>query len=155
MEKVRNVLKECLPLFLSCFLNTYVYSASRMSVDKVLDENYQLYYAAIFMPVMIINLFSTFVFKPLLSVMAEDYENRRKRQFLQVILKVFAVIIVVTGICIAGAWLLGIPVLSLLYGIPLKKYKADLLILLLAGGVNALAFFLYYILTIIENKVMH
>lgn len=151
-EKVRNVLKECLPLFLSCFLNTYVYSASRMSVDKVLDENYQLYYAAIFMPVMIINLFSTFVFKPLLSVMAEDYENRRKRQFLQVILKVFAVIIVVTGICIAGAWLLGIPVLSLLYGIPLKKYKADLLILLLAGGVNALAFFLYYILTIMRKQ---
>lgn len=151
-EKVRNVLKECLPLFLSCFLNTYVYSASRMSVDKVLDENYQLYYAAIFMPVMIINLFSTFVFKPLLSVMAEDYENRRKRQFLQVILKVFAVIIAVTGICIAGAWLLGIPVLSLLYGIPLKKYKADLLILLLAGGVNALAFFLYYILTIMRKQ---
>ena len=42
--------------------------------------------------------------------------------------------------------------LSLLYGIPLKKYKADLLILLLAGGVNALAFFLYYILTIMRKQ---
>lgn len=151
-RKVRNVLKECLPLFLSCFFNTYVYSASRMSVDKVLDANYQLYYAAIFMPVMIINLFSTFVFKPLLSVMAEDYENRRKKQFLQVIFKVVAVIIAVAGICIIGAWLLGIPVLSILYGISLKKYKADLLILLLAGGVNALAFFLYYILTIMRKQ---
>lgn len=151
-KEVVTVLIECLPLFLSSFLNTYVYSASRMSVDKVLDSRYQLYYAAIFMPVMIINLFSTFVFKPLLSVMAEDYEQKRKRQFFLLIFKVCAIIAAVTAVCEAGAYLLGIPVLSILYGINLEAYKIDLLILLLAGGINALAFFMYYILTIMRKQ---
>ena len=96
---------ECLPLFLSSFLNTYVYSASRMSVDKVLDARYQLYYAAIFMPVMIINLFSTFVFKPLLSVMAEDYEQKRKRQFfLMIVTEGSLIIVAVTVVCEIGAY---------------------------------------------------
>lgn len=151
-KEVGTVLIECLPLFLSSFLNTYVYSASRMSVDKVLDARYQLYYAAIFMPVMIINLFSTFVFKPLLSIMAEDYEQKRKRQFFLMIVKVCAIIVAVTVVCEIGAYLLGIPVLSILYGINLGAYKIDLLILLLAGGVNALAFFMYYILTIMRKQ---
>ena len=151
-KKVWAVLVECFPLFLSCFFNTYVYSASRMSVDKVLDSKYQLHYAALFMPVMIINLFSTFVFKPLLSVMAKDYKKRRKKRFFQMILEVLIIIIIVTGGCIGGAWLFGIPVLSWLYGVSLKKYKAELLILLLAGGVNAIAFFLYYILTIMRKQ---
>lgn len=151
-KEVGTVLIECLPLFLSSFLNTYVYSASRMSVDKVLDARYQLYYAAIFMPVMIINLFSTFVFKPLLSVMAEDYEQNRKRQFFLMIVKVCAIIVAVTVVCEIGAYLLGIPVLSILYGINLGAYKIDLLILLLAGGINALAFFMYYILTIMRKQ---
>ena len=121
-------------------------------MDKVLDARYQLYYAAIFMPVMIINLFSTFVFKPLLSVMAEDYEQKRKRQFFLMIVKVCAIIVAVTVVCEIGAYLLGIPVLSILYGINLGAYKIDLLILLLAGGVNALAFFMYYILTIMRKQ---
>ena len=73
--------------------------------------------------------------------MAEDYEQKRKRQFFSQIVKVCANYVAVTVVCEIGAYLLGIPVLSILYGINLGAYKIDLLILLLAGGVNALAFF--------------
>lgn len=50
-------------------------------------------------------------------------------------------ILIITGftfVCEVGAYILGIPVLSWLYGVNLKEYKLTLLLLLLCGGVNAI-----------------
>jgi O-antigen/teichoic acid export membrane protein len=49
----------------------------------------------------------------------------------------------------AGAWL-GIPVLSWLYDIDLAPYKAVMLILIAAGGFNAVSMLFYYALTVMR-----
>lgn len=49
----------------------------------------------------------------------------------------------------AGAWL-GIPVLSWLYDIDLAPYRAVMLILIAAGGFNAVSMLFYYALTVMR-----
>ena len=49
-------------------------------------------------------------------------------------------------------WILGIPVLSWLYGVNLKEYKLTLLLLLLCGGVNAINIIFYYVLAIMRKQ---
>lgn len=150
--QIAGVFKECFPLFLSSFLNTYILAASRLAVDAVLESEYQLYYVAVFMPVTIINLFSGFVFKPLLTDMAVCYDTGKINSLKKMIVKIIAFIFGFTIICMIGAYLIGIPVLSFVYHVNLTPYKWELLILLFAGGINALNVVLYYILTIMRKQ---
>ena len=64
----------------------------------------------------------------------------------------FAIIAGFTLICEVGAYILGIPVLSWLYGVNLKDYKMTLLLLLLCGGVNAVNIIFYYVLAIMRKQ---
>ena len=56
----------------------------------------------------------------------------------------------ITVVCMIGAYLLGIPVLSVLYNTDLSAYKKELLVLLLGGGFLALSGLLATIITIIR-----
>lgn len=150
--QIAGVFKECFPLFLSNFLNTYILAASRLAVDAVLASEYQLFYVAVFMPVTFINLFSGFIFKPLLTDMAICYDSGKFKDLKKMIIKIITFIFGFTIICMIGAYLIGIPVLSFVYHVNLTPYKWELLILLFAGGINALNVVLYYILTIMRKQ---
>lgn len=51
-----------------------------------------------------------------------------------------------------GSYVLGIPVLSILYNCDLSNYKVDLLILMLGGGILAYVGFLTTIITLMRNQ---
>ena len=53
---------------------------------------------------------------------------------------------------VIGGYLLGIPVLSLVYGVNLKKYKTALVILLIGGGALAFVTFFQMIITIVRKQ---
>lgn len=151
MAKVKKIVGKCFPLFIGVFCWTYILSASRMAIDGNMNSNYQSYYQIIFMPVSVINLFAGFVLRPLLPQMAEDYAKKELKKFKNVIFKILTGITGITVVCMAGAWLLGIPVLSILSGCDLKEYKGVLVFLLFAGGINSVSFTLYYVLTVMRK----
>ena len=157
MEKkvitVVNILKNCFPLFAGVFLWTYILSASRLAVDSYMDNYYQAYYQAIFLPVSVINLFAGFLFRPMLTTLTDMYANRENKQFFKIIFKMITLLLIITVICLIGAYICGIPILSAATGCDLDKYKGLLLFTIFAGGINAVAFVLYYVLTIYREKV--
>ena len=53
---------------------------------------------------------------------------------------------------LAGAYILGIPVLSLLYGKDLSNLKWVMMVIILAGGFNAIGTIIYYTLTIMRKQ---
>lgn len=149
-NKIRGILFECLPLFLGTFCGVYILSISRMAIDSNMDSVHQAYYQVIFLPVSVVNLFAGFVFKPLLTRMALYYERKEMREFYAIVGKGIAYLFLITGICMAGAFVLGIPVLSWLSGCDLSSYRHNLVVLILAGGINAINYTLYYVLTIMR-----
>ena len=104
------------------------------------------------MPNMVINLFSGIIFKPMQTSMAVNYYEKKYKNFWHIIFRMFAIIAGFTLICEVGAYILGIPVLSWLYGVNLKDYKMTLLLLLLCGGVNAVNIIFYYVLAIMRKQ---
>ncbi len=151
-EKVWGILKECFPLFLGSFLWTYILSAGRIAIDGNMASNFQSYYQMLFLPVNIVNLCATFVMKPLLPRLAESYSRKEWKEFRGLVGKITAVIAGFTVLCMVLAFFLGIPVLSLLSGCDLQEYREILVFLMLAGGINSLAYFMYYILTVMRNN---
>ena len=58
------------------------------------------------------------------------------------------------GICIIGAYLLGIPVLQLIYGIQLAEYKINLVVIILASTLSVIGVIYSSILTTIRKTVV-
>lgn len=151
-KKVFVLLKVCFPLFAGAFLSFYIGNAPKYAIDAMLTDELQACYGFIAMPVFVVGLLNNFIFNPILFRMSMLWEEGKKKAF--VIRTVCQVGIVggITGVCILGAYLLGIPVLSWLYNTDLAPYKTELLILLLGGGFLGLSGLLNAVITIMREQ---
>lgn len=150
LYKVRELLQTCFPLFAGAFLSFYIGNAPKYAIDATLTDELQACYGFISMPVFVIGLLNNFIFNPMIYRMSILWNERKTKEF---VFKTFRQIIIVGGItlvCIVGAWLLGVPVLSWLYNTDLAPYKTELLILLLGGGFLGLSGLLNTVITIIR-----
>jgi O-antigen/teichoic acid export membrane protein len=145
---VKELLLDCFPLFISTFLMAYVGNAPKYSIDIVLSSYEQAQFNYIFMPVFVISLLSTFIYQPMINRLAVTWNEKKISEFWSAILRQTIIIAILTLLALAGGYLLGIPVLSLLYGVDLSSYKIELIILLLGGGALALINFFTMVITI-------
>lgn len=151
-KAVEGIIKDCFPLFLGMFLWTYLLSASRIAVDNVLSSEYQAYYQVLFLPVSVINLLAGFLIRPSLITLTELYADKKKINFWKIIAKMTGILAIFTIVCMVGAYICGIQVLSLIINSDLSKYRMMFMFLIFAGGFNAIAYLLYFVLTIFRNQ---
>lgn len=149
-KQVLKLLKTCLPLFCSLFLSFYIGNAPKYSIDRLLNDQSQACYGFISMPVFIINLLSLFIFSPIIFRMSCLWTEKKLKKFAKNTLLQILGVSFFTLICIIGAYLIGIPVLSIMYNTDLSCYKSELLILLLGGGFLGLSALLRSVITIMR-----
>lgn len=149
-KQIIQLLKVCFPLFAGCFLAFYIGNAPKYAIDKILDDKAQACYGFIAMPVFVIGLLNNFIFSPMIAKMSLLWNDGNKKQFQKLFKLQILIVTAITAICELGAYLLGIPVLSLLYNTDLTSYKNELLVLLLGGGFLALSGLLVTIMTILR-----
>ena len=150
MVHVLNLLKVCFPLFLGCFLAFYIGNAPKYAIDSILNDELQACYGFIAMPVFVIGLLNNFIFSPMITKMSILWNDGSKKHFMKLFMIQLFVILIITIICLLGAYILGIPILSILYNTDLAPYKTELLVLLLGGGFLALSGLFVAIMTIIR-----
>lgn len=151
-HSVKKLLIACLPLCAGNFLSSYILNAQKYAIKSNLSEVYQTYYAVLFLPAFVINLFSGFIFKPMLTTLARYWDEKQVQKFTAVIKKLCLWIAVLTVLALLAGYFLGIPVLSIVYGIDLSPYKKELMIMLLGGGFGALTVLLTYVATLMRKQ---
>lgn len=151
-KKVGNLLVECLPLFIAAYLVIYIGNAPKYAIDKVMSSEAQACFTYIFMPVFVISLLSQFVYQPVISKLAMLWHESKLQEFNKLIFRQVGLILVLSAAAVVGGYLLGIPVLSLIYGVNLEEYKTALVILLLGGGALAFVNFLQMIITVARKQ---
>lgn len=148
--QIMQLLKSCFPLFIGFFLSFYIGNAPKYAIDAQLSDEVQACYGFIAMPVFVIGMLNNFIFNPLLHKMAILWEDRNISEFRrQTILQICAIVFI-TIVCMIGAWMIGIPVLSWMYHTNLAEYKTELLILLAGGGFLGLSGLLNAMITIVR-----
>ena len=153
LGSIGKLLLTTAPLFAGSFLLTYVVGAPKYAMARFMSNEYQTFYAALFMPAMVINLLSNFIFKPLLTDMANRWTSGNIASFLSLILKGFGAVTLATLLTMALAWPLGTPVLGILYGLDFSPYQAELMVLLAGGWLNALTVILYYAVVTMRKQI--
>lgn len=152
MKAMKEIFIECVPLFVGAFMAMYIVNEPKYAIDKYLDLRQQNIFSIIFMPAFVINLFSLFVFRPMITTMAMAWEKSDKKSFVKMLLKALVWCLALTVLGVIGAMLLGIPVLELLYGVKLKEYRYVLLLIMIGGGGNALSTVFRYSLTVVREQ---
>lgn len=151
-SEVKKIAIDCLPLFINSFLLMYISNAPKYAIDRYLDEEIQNAFSIIFMPTFVVNLFAIFVFRPLLTKLAVAWEGKDRERFLTPIYKGMLYITGFSVVCLGGAFFLGLPILSLLYGVDLSEYRAELMIAMLGGCFTAFATIFLFALTVMRKQ---
>lgn len=151
-DKLIMITRECMPLFLGNFLLLYVGNAPKYAIDACLDDKAQACYNFIFMPVFVIGLLANFIFNPILVELTGEWTNGNLKRFRHLILRQIGVITGITMLAIAVALTFGCPVLGILYHTNLAEHKMSLTILMVGGGMLALANFFTVVVTVVRGQ---
>ncbi len=151
--KMKGLFDSTILLFLGSAMCMWIWNGTKYIVEWNLTPKETLIYGIIYMPTMVINLGSGFVFKPMLTTLARHYENKERKAFVKLVWLMSLWALIITAVTLLAGGVLGIPVLSLLYDVELAGYKADMMILIIAGGFNAISIILYYALTVMRRQV--
>ncbi|WP_159723358.1 lipopolysaccharide biosynthesis protein [Enterococcus sp. CSURQ0835] len=152
LKRVIQLLKECTPIFLSAFLTNYIVNIPKNSIELFLADKIQSIYNILFMPSAIITLFMSFVLVPMYTKISTHWLQKEYTAFKKIVLKIVGIIVGLTIIAIVGGYLVGIPVLGIIYNVNLNPYKLQFILLILGGGINSLATFLVYVLTVFGRQ---
>lgn len=147
-----ELMKVVFPIFLQGFLSFYILNACKYAIDICYNDEIQAYYGFVSMPVFVIGLISSFFYQPELVKMADDWKMGRTIELRKRVVKQELFVFIASALCLLGAWILGIPVLSLLYGVDLSPYKTILMILLIGGGVYAYNSLMLAVLTLMRKQ---
>lgn len=151
-----ELLRESGWLFLSAFLDLYIFAASKYAVNRFMSHSLSGVYTTIFIPTSVINLMANFVIRPVLTELSDRKEAGDKARFTGQIAGIAALIGLLTLLGAFAAWLFGIPVLSLIVGPhagrELAKERAALIVVIFGGGFYALLNLLYYVLVILKRQ---
>lgn len=151
-EKQKALLMDGFPLFINAFLNAYIINASKYALDRYYDSETLGIFNVLYMMAFVVNMFASFVLKPIISVLAEKYVKKDIKGFLKLVIRQVAVITAVTSVCIIGAYIAGVPVLTILFGVDLSEYKQELCLILVSGGFTALYQLLQYGIIIMRHQ---
>ena len=158
LKAIKDLALKCLPLFINAYLIMTIYNEPKLSIDMyttsgVLQSGTQTYYSILFMPAAVINLLFI-LFRPVITKMAFAFNENNFKKIYKTIFVVSLILIAFTVVAMLGAYLLGIPILSLLYGTgdSLYPYRAALLIIMLGGGFNAMANLFDNVVTVFRNQ---
>lgn len=91
------------------------------------------------------------VIRPQITSMAYIWERKDYAQFSLSLKKMFLSLGILGGISVIVSNLIGIPILSLVFGVDLSKYVLELTILVLSGALYSLAIIIENVLTIFRK----
>ena len=146
-------------LFVSVFLDFYIFSAAKYAIDAHLGDAASGYFNVIFMPTSVINLAAGFVIRPFLTYLTDCWNEHRFSDFKKKLLTIMAVIGGLTVLAVGGTVVLGRPVLVLLEWLLGKSYSGALtalwpafIMIVLGGGFYAVLNLYYYALVILRRQ---
>lgn len=153
LHGVRDLLVECFPLFLALFLYNLIDSMPKFVMEGALSYDNQLYYTALYFPAHSILMAASFVYRPQLVRLARIWDDPEKhRRFDLLVVAMMGAIALITGAMALFMGWLGIPLMSLMYGLDFEPLRPLAYVMVATGGICACIDFLYQMVTVLRAQ---
>ncbi|MDO4961756.1 MAG: lipopolysaccharide biosynthesis protein [Eubacteriales bacterium] len=156
---VRELAQNTVLLFLSVFVDFYIFSASKYAIDIYLSDADSGVFNILFMPTSVIYLAANFIIKPYMTRMSEIYEKHDIKGFKETFGKLKIGVLGLSLLAMAGTVLLGKTVLFVLelilgpdYSGVLTGLATSFILIILGGCFYAVTNLYYYILIIMRRQ---
>ena len=151
LENVKFIYKTEFFIFINAFLTMYLLNAPKYAIERYLTEDIQAIFGIILMPASILPLFAQFVVSPIINKITSLYKENNIKEFIKVQNKMILAILFFGLVALTIGYLIGIPVLELLYKTDLGEYKVPFIIILSSYIVYAMGYVKTIILTIFRK----
>lgn len=129
-----TIFKDGFSPFLILFLTLFLVNEAKYIIDFLkINDNYQTIFGIILMPATVVVLMVQYMVQPYITTIKSTFEKKDMDKFKEILFKMIFITFVIGIIVIIFAYLLGIPVLQLVYGINLDNQKNNLIIILLGA----------------------
>lgn len=118
--------------FVLTFLNSIIINASRYAIDRCETNFVQAIFGYILMPATFMSLFGQYIIQPVLTTLSRGLEDKNIGQITSVIKRVICILFAGGAVVFAVAYVLEVPVLSVLFGMDFAPYKKEMMIII--GG---------------------
>ena len=150
-----KIIRVCFSLFIYGFLLTLVFNEAKLSISGayakgIVEAGAQREYNILFMPVFFMSL-CILVVRPLITQMAELWQRKKFQVFYKMFLKILLLTLSIGIVITFLTYLIGVNVLSLIFGLDLLNYKLELTILVLSGVLYSFSIILENILIIMRK----
>lgn len=142
-----KIFKTGMYIFLITFMSIYVLNAPKYAIDNMLEDSYQAIFGIIVMPSTAICLFGQFLIHPYLNRFVELHENKKYKEFKKLQNKIIIYMALFGVASSVVAYLIGIPVLQIIYNVNLEEYRWMLIIIIISATLYNIAMMYSNILT--------
>ena len=159
LSHVKELLSSTGLLFLSVFVDFYIFSASKYAIDAQLSDAVSGYFNVLFMPTSFIYLIANFMIRPMLTKLADQYAAMDIKAFKETCVYMIKAVLVLGAVIMSGALIfgrLGLTIFEIILGASaagvLTGELGTFILLILGGAFYALANVMYYILVTIRKQ---
>ena len=138
------------------FLLAYIFNEPRIAIDSEIRLGHfiagtQRDFNILFMPVFFMSLF-ILILRPLTTQLAILWKNKELKKFDAIIAKMFVIVLGVGLVLTVLAYLIGTPILSLVFGLPLNQHSTTLAILVFSGILYSIGIVFGDVMTVIRRQ---
>ena len=158
-KSIKPLTAQTILLFVSVFLDFYIFSAAKYAIDSRLNDAASGYFSLIFMPSSVIYLVANFVIRPFLTRMTMCWNQGDMKGLKKIVAKISGIILGLTVLALGGCLCLGGFVLRIMerllgsgYEGALSVYQPAFTVIVLGGGFYALANLMYYCLVVMRRQ---
>lgn len=151
-DRLLLLYKEGFPIFIISFLGVYIINAQKYAMNGRLSDDLQAVFGIIIMPATFISLCGQYIMNPMLNQLVQFFMNKEYLRFKKSAYMLIKLLLLLWLLAEAMAYLLGIPVLNLLYAMDISQYKTDLLLIILGAVCYASAYIFQNCLIIMQKN---
>lgn len=144
------ILSRTWPILAITFLATFSINIPRFFIDKY-DPSQIGYFGIIAVPITLIAVFMSFILQPNIVTLTKLYEKARYQAFNSLIKKIIGITLGFGVVVATMAYIVGVPVLNLIFGIDFSSHNNELMIMIVGGIANAVVAVFISIFTIIRK----
>lgn len=137
MNRVTTLFVSGFASFATSFLTIYIINASKYSIDRYMSDDVQAVFGIIIMPATIMILIAQFIIHPFLVKITDELSLKNYKNVSNIVIKICLTITLIGIIGTILGYFIGIPLLEIIYNIPLKKYSICLVMILIGATLYA------------------
>ena len=143
---------ETLPLGIAMITSIYISNSPKYIIDGYVSDEIQTNFNIVFMPVFVVAMLAGFIYQPLVKNIGHKWSEGRVSDVNKDVSRLCILTSIVVVLVVLCAYVLGIPVLEMVYGVDLELYKNELLLLTFTGGIIALQNIFIILITMIRKQ---